>query len=568
MKTRTGRDKRRLGIHDSKIGAVVLALILGAGIAIPAVARPHPFGVGLAAASTFFTDDFSSGTFSAWSGSTNLTIDPTRGRTAPPSARARVTSSPAWAYRTLGTTLSTGCVSVGVNVTSLGSPFVTLLRLRTAANGKVARVFVNSTGVLWVKSDVSGLQVSSSTPIGTGWHQIELCGTVGAMGTWNLSRDGIRIVTNWSANTGITPIGRVEIGDDGAKTFTANFDDAMVTDTDPGAETDPPTTPGVPTGSSPTPGAVTIQWTASQDASPPITYRVYRDHVGAPIATTSTTSFTETGLVPGSSHVYAVDAVDSLNNPASPQSAWSGPIVVMASAPTLLVLHYTFDHDANGIVTDSSSRALHGRLVDADPATAYAVGVPGRGLALTLVGADHEWIDVPQSDALDANRFTIAALVRYTGVQNDKTLGRWEVLEKAGAYWLNIRTDGRVRVGGFFGSCGGGTAWKYLDSANPIPRNTWTHVAGTYTGSRLNVWVNGVLSSSRLISGTTCANNEPLAVGAKNAPAEGLLEAFWDGQLDDVRVYARALAASEIAGLVPSYIRRGYQRWAEVTASL
>ena len=419
MKTRTAQDRRRLVIRDLKVGAVVLALMLGAGVAIPAAARPAPFGGGLAAASTLFSDDFASGTFASWSGSTNLTIDPTRGRTASPSARAQVTSSPAWAYKTLGTTLSTGCMSVGVNVTSRGSPFVTLLRLRTAANGKVARVFVNSTGVLWIKSDVSGLQVSSSTPIGTGWHQIELCGTVGAMGTWNLYRDGVRIVTNWSANTGTTPIGRVEIGDAGAKTFTANFDDVVVTDGSANNETDPPTVPGQPTGSSSSPGAVAIQWTASQDASPPITYRIYRDHVGAPIATTSTTSFTETGLVPGSSHVYAVDAVDSLNNPPSTQSPWSSPIVVMASTSTL-VLHYTFDHDANGVVTDSSPQALHGRLVDADPATAYTVGVPGRGSALTLVGGDHEWIDVPQSDALDANRFTIAALVRYTGVQNDE----------------------------------------------------------------------------------------------------------------------------------------------------
>ena len=78
------------------------------------------------------------------------------------------------------------------------------------------------------------------------------------------------------------------------------------------------------------------------------------------------------------------------------------------------------------------------------------------------------------------------------------------------------------------------------------------HVAGTYTGSSLNVWINGVLSSTRLVSGATCANNEPLTVGAKNYLAGGLLEAFWDGQLDDVRVYTRALAASEIAGLVPS----------------
>ncbi len=221
------------------------------------------------------------------------------------------------------------------------------------------------------------------------------------------------------------------------------------------------------------------------------------------------------------------------------------------TAPTTLVLRYSFDNDSNGVVRDASLSALNGTLVNADPSTAYVAGVPGRGRALTLVGAAHQYVSVPQSDALDVNRFTIAALVRYTGVQNDMTLGRWEVVEKAGAYWMNIRTDGRVRVGGFFGSCNGSTAWKYLDSANPIPRNTWTHIAGTYNGSRLMVWVNGQQVASRTVVGTTCANDEPTAIGAKDAPALGLLEAFWDGQIDDVRVYGRALGAAEIRGLLP-----------------
>ena len=65
------------------------------------------------------------------------------------------------------------------------------------------------------------------------------------------------------------------------------------------------------------------------------------------------------------------------------------------------------------------------------------------------------------------------------------------------------------------------------------------------------VWVNGQQVASRAVSGTTCANDEPMAIGAKNAPALGLLEAFWDGQLDDVRVYGRALGASGIATLLP-----------------
>jgi len=40
-------------------------------------------------------------------------------------------------------------------------------------------------------------------------------------------------------------------------------------------------------------------------------------------------------------------------------------------------------------------------------------------------------------------------------------------------------------------------------------------------------------------------------VGAKNYPA-GSPEAFWDGQLDDIRIYRRALSAAEIRGLLPT----------------
>lgn len=220
-------------------------------------------------------------------------------------------------------------------------------------------------------------------------------------------------------------------------------------------------------------------------------------------------------------------------------------------AATALVLNYTFDNDQRGVVRDASPSALHGTLVNAAPSTAYANSVAGRGKALKLVGAEHQYVDVPQSDVLDVNAYTLAALVRYTGVQNDQTLGRWEVLEKAGAYWLNIRTNGRVRVGGFYGSCAGGGAWQYLDSSRTMPTNTWTHVASTYNGSRLTVWINGQQAGSKAVSGATCANDEPLAIGAKNAPAKGLLEAFYDGLLDDVRIYKRALGATQIRALVP-----------------
>ena len=223
-----------------------------------------------------------------------------------------------------------------------------------------------------------------------------------------------------------------------------------------------------------------------------------------------------------------------------------------ATAPTTgLVLNYGFDDDAGTVARDSSANQINGTYHNTTAEAARSPGVPGRGSAIRLDGTSHQWISVPERNALDVNRFTVAALVTYTGIQNDKTLGRWEVLEKAGAYWINVRVDGHVRVGGFFGGCTG-SSWKYLDSNVAVPVNTWTHLAGTYNGSRLVVWINGARAGSRSITGVTCNNNQPLAVAAKNAPAKFLLEAFWDGQLDDVRVYRRALSATEIQRLLPS----------------
>ena len=178
-------------------------------------------------------------------------------------------------------------------------------------------------------------------------------------------------------------------------------------------------------------------------------------------------------------------------------------------------------------------------------------GKSGYGRALRLVGSQQQYVSVPEAAALDVDRFTVAALVRRTGVENPSTLGRWEVLEKAGAYWLNVRTTGQVRAGGFFGGCTDDRFWRYVDSTRTVPVGTWTHVAATYDGSRLRLYIGGRAAGSLAVTGRTCANDEPLAVGAKDAPALGILEAFWDGRLDDVRVYRRALSATAVADLAP-----------------
>jgi Concanavalin A-like lectin/glucanases superfamily len=217
---------------------------------------------------------------------------------------------------------------------------------------------------------------------------------------------------------------------------------------------------------------------------------------------------------------------------------------VCAAEPNL-VLGYGFERFAGEQAVDASASGLNGQLVGTPTLPFAANSVAGHGDALDFDSARKQFVNAGDAAALDVDRYTVAAWVRYRPNVHDE---RWEVLEKAGAYWMNIRTaDRKLRAGGIYGACSGaGSKWIFVDTVSPIPALRWVHVASTYDGTTLRVYINGVLDVSKPVSGRTCANAQPLAIGAKYKPAEGVLEALFDGRIDDVRVYDRALSAAEI----------------------
>jgi glucose/arabinose dehydrogenase/mono/diheme cytochrome c family protein len=79
------------------------------------------------------------------------------------------------------------------------------------------------------------------------------------------------------------------------------------------------------------------------------------------------------------------------------------------------------------------------------------------------------------------------------------------------------------------------------------PVNTWFHVAASYEGTMMRLYVNGAEVLNQEAEGAMATTNNALNIGSKttNAPAGD----HFNGDLDDVRIYARALAAEEIATL-------------------
>ena len=83
-----------------------------------------------------------------------------------------------------------------------------------------------------------------------------------------------------------------------------------------------------------------------------------------------------------------------------------------------------------------------------------------------------------------------------------------------------------------------------------LPQNQWLHVAVSYDGSAkasgVQLFVNGVrkdLETEKDQLKGTFATSEPLRIGSRNG------ESYVSGQLDDLRIYSRALTAAEAQAL-------------------
>jgi Concanavalin A-like lectin/glucanases superfamily/Domain of unknown function (DUF1929)/Bacterial Ig domain/Kelch motif len=74
-----------------------------------------------------------------------------------------------------------------------------------------------------------------------------------------------------------------------------------------------------------------------------------------------------------------------------------------------------------------------------------------------------------------------------------------------------------------------------------LPLNTWSHLAATYSGSTLSLYVNGALVASQAFTGSIITSTSALRIGGN-----GVWNEYFTGRIDEVRIYNRALTLAEI----------------------
>jgi len=192
---------------------------------------------------------------------------------------------------------------------------------------------------------------------------------------------------------------------------------------------------------------------------------------------------------------------------------------------------------------DKSGKGNTGTLTNMSQSISPIAGKVGQGLSFD--GSD-DFISMADANVYDFGvneNFSVAFWVKY----NNNTANNAAIVEKwsgAGGYPFVFRISGgnpkQVLMARY-----DSTNNPNVSTATVTPLATWFHVVGVKSGSNLFMYANGILqnSSTDTTTGVT-SNNSLLYIGQRGDGSNR-----FNGLIDDVRVYNRALSANEVSQL-------------------
>jgi hypothetical protein len=145
-----------------------------------------------------------------------------------------------------------------------------------------------------------------------------------------------------------------------------------------------------------------------------------------------------------------------------------------------------------------------------------------------------------QSTLLMSNSVTMTAWIHPTGAGSNGTYGG-TIVAREGEYLLVRFPNGRIN----WAFANSNPGWQFIDTGFVAPLNQWTHLAVTYDNGTIKTYANGSLVHTHSGSGSI-GDVHPEDNGFRIGGRQIFPQQF-QGRIDEVRVYNRALTASEIS---------------------
>ncbi|MCY2930139.1 MAG: LamG domain-containing protein [Planctomycetota bacterium] len=214
-----------------------------------------------------------------------------------------------------------------------------------------------------------------------------------------------------------------------------------------------------------------------------------------------------------------------------------------------LVLHLAFDKDEGAKVSDASGKGNHGAVVGAQYA---AKGKKGGGYSLS---GSSQHITVPNSATLEIREaLTVAVWVNLASFAPGGYGNEWGIIvNKGDDLWMNPAFClGYAKSGPPLFHVGNATdpqrgGGKTVVAAAKLVPGQWVHLAGTYDGAAVKLYVNGRLEGAEKYAGPLRSDKAPVHLGGGK-----LFGVDWGnhftvhGTIDEVMIFRCALSAAEI----------------------
>ena len=215
------------------------------------------------------------------------------------------------------------------------------------------------------------------------------------------------------------------------------------------------------------------------------------------------------------------------------------PTIINADSSDLgLVGYWSFDEGSGSIAYDSSSNGNHGTINGAS----WTSGISGN--ALMYDGID-DYVLVPDSDSISIGNqdLTISVWIKplYNNTVNHVILSKVQGAHNK-EYWLNFEPINKIRYG----------IENWYDDSNyvttttsPVILDSWQHIAVTFNADSFatEIYHNGIVQNSiGSIDELPQMLDDDLTIGIYG----GIMKDGFDGLIDEIRIYNRALNPSEI----------------------
>ena len=233
--------------------------------------------------------------------------------------------------------------------------------------------------------------------------------------------------------------------------------------------------------------------------------------------------------------VLSIALMLTLAVPAIPLSY--GGVIQCTEPPSDMISWWTGDVDATDFLGNNDGTPMGD--------TAFVPGIVGQAFSFD---GDGDYVEVGNDASLNPAEFSVDAWIFideygfYPSIVSKGNVGN-----HAETFALYISIDGSLS---FILNSDGTNVGRTILTGPVVPLDEWHHVAATFDGSTMRIYLDGTLVGSSAHTGINILD-VPLLIGKSDRTPSTYSDSFFEGLIDEVEFFDRALEQPEIQDQQP-----------------